>query len=429
MARPSRPPAVKPLPRPLAAGPVGRGASPPSGSGVHRTLQVSRATARFIEDGHPWVRPDRFTRGLGQFAAGDVATLVTEQGERIASAVVDPEGAVCARVFHRRADMAFDPVAALARAVAKRAALFADPETDCFRVVHGEGDHLPGLRVERYADVFVVVVFADAAMRAAKAVCAAILAPDGPVAAFVYAPTVVLRDHRDDLRREEVRSARFGSGPPLDPEGVVMGRELGVRYPLRPFDGLATGLYVDQRETRRWLRSLAPGRRVLNLFAYTGAFSVSMLVAGAAHAVDVDLARPALARAEEAAVMNGVADRHAAIKADCGAWLGTARDAFDLIIVDPPTAAMGGEGWVLRRDYPGVLAKAFARLAPGGLLVACCNTLNGKPYPLDEVMRDAATAAGRGGARSVEVPKLGEDLPQLRGFPEGRPYRLVAVSS
>jgi 23S rRNA (cytosine1962-C5)-methyltransferase len=426
MARPERPGG-----RPPQSGPESRGRAPAksaAGAG-HKALLVSRATARFIEDGHPWVRPDRFTRGLGQFAAGDVATLVTEQGERIASAIVEPQGAVCARVFHRRADMAFEPVAALARAVARRAALFGDPETDCFRVVHGEGDHLPGLRVERYADVFVVVVFADAAMRAAKAVCAALLAADGPVAPFVRAPTVVLRDHRDDLRREEVRSARFGPGSALDPEGVVVGRELGVRYPLRPFDGLATGLYVDQRETRRWLRALAPGRRVLNLFAYTGAFSVSLLAAGAAHAVDVDLARPALARAEEAAALNGVADRHAVIKADCGAWLAGARDAFDLVIVDPPTAAMGGEGWVLRRDYPGVLAKAFARLAPGGLLVACCNTLNGKPYPLDEVVREAASAAGRAGVRPVEAPRLGEDVPQLKGFPEGRPYRLVAVSS
>jgi 23S rRNA (cytosine1962-C5)-methyltransferase len=391
-------------------------------------LQVSRATARFIEDGHPWVRPDRFTRGLERFTAGDVATLVTEQGARIASAIVEPRGAVCARVFHRRPDMPFDPVAALARAVSRRAALFSDPQTDCFRVVHGEGDHLPGLRVERYADVFVVVVFADAAMRAAKAVCAALLAPDGPVAPFVAAPTVVLRDHRDDLRREDVRSARFGAGPALDPDGVVEARELGVRYPLRPFDGLATGLYVDQRESRRWLRTLAPGRRVLNLFAYTGAFSVSLLAAGAAHAVDVDLARPALRRAEEAAAMNGVAERHAVIKADCGPWLAACEDRFDLIIVDPPTAAMGGDGWVLRRDYPVVLTRAFARLAPGGLLVACCNTLNGKPYPLEEVVREAAGSAGVSGVRSVEVPKLGDDIPQLRGFPEGRPYRLVAVS-
>jgi 23S rRNA G2069 N7-methylase RlmK/C1962 C5-methylase RlmI len=227
------------------------------------------------------------------------------------------------------------------------------------------------------------------------------------------------------LRRAAVADRRWDGGA-LDADLMVEGRELACRYPLRPFSGLATGLYVDQRATRIWLKSQAAGRRVLNLFAYTGAFSISMLAAGASYAVDVDLAAPALARAAEAAVLNGVADRHRIVQQDCRKYLAAGDDRFGVIICDPPTAAQGGDGWVLRRDYPEVLRLALRRLQPGGLFLACCNTIGGKPYALDAAVDEAAQDTGLD-LETVDAPALGDDLPLLRGFPEGRPFRLVAV--
>jgi 23S rRNA (cytosine1962-C5)-methyltransferase len=383
-----------------------------------RTLTVSRTTARFIADGHPWVRPDRFTRGLEALQTGEPVTLIDEGGKRLASALADPANEICARVYHRRPDMPFIPGQALTRAWDKRAALHADPQTDCYRVVHGEADFLPGLRVERYASVFVVLVLADCATPYVDELCRSLQRR-------VPEAVVVRRDHRSDLRREDVTSRRFGGGD-LDPETVVIGSELGVRYPLRPFAGLATGIYVDQRATRAWLMPQAAGARVLNLFAYTGAFSLALLKAGAASAIDVDLAGPALARASEAATLNGVADRHAIHQGDCRKYLTGTTQEFDLIVCDPPTAAQGGDGWILRRDYPEVLRAAFTRLAPGGMLVACCNTLGGKPFPLADIVAEAARGAA-GPIAEVPIPALGEDIPLLGRFPEGRPYRLVAV--
>ena len=383
-----------------------------------RTLTVSRTTARFINDGHPWVRPDRFTRGLEVLHTGEPVTLIDEAGKRLASALADPANEVCARVYHRRPDMPFVPAQALTRAWDKRATLHTDPETTCYRLVHGEADFLPGIRVERYSDVWVVLVLAGCAEPYADAICTSI-ASRAPEA------TVVRRDHRDDLRREDVRTRRLGGGE-LDPDTVIQAKELGIVYPLRPFAGLATGIYVDQRATRAWLRPQAAGKRVLNLFAYTGAFSISLLAAGAAHAIDVDLAAPALRHAEETAALNGVADRHRTVHVDCRKFLAGCSEHFDLIITDPPTAAQGGDSWVLRRDYPELLRLVTGRLAPGGLLVACCNTLGGKPYPLVETVRQAATAAGVA-VDEVPGPDLGEDIPLMRGFPEGRPYRLMAV--
>jgi 23S rRNA (cytosine1962-C5)-methyltransferase len=382
-----------------------------------KTLQVSRATARFLADGHPWVRPDRHTHGLDALRPGEAVTLVDAAGLRLASALADPGHEICARVYHKKPDMAFRPLDALGRAWDRRAALHADPDTNCYRLVHGEGDYLPGLRIERYADTFVVLVLAPCAAPYADALGQALLARHpGAV--------VVRRDHQEDLRREAATTRFLAGGAEAD--AIVLGRELGVTYPLRPYAGLATGLYVDQRATRQWLRARAPGARVLNLFAYTGAFSLTLLAAGAALAVDVDLAGPALKRAEEAAAMNGLAARHQAVKADCRSFLAKDTERWDIIVCDPPTAAQGGDGWVLRRDYPEVLGLALQRLAPSGLLLACCNTTFGKAYPLAEVLLSAAREA-EVRVREVPHPALGADLPQLHGFPEGRPFRLVAV--
>jgi 23S rRNA (cytosine1962-C5)-methyltransferase len=377
-------------------------------------LQISRATARFLREGHPWVRPDRFTVGLDRLTTGDVVTLVDEDGRAYGTALADPQAEICARMFHRKPGAAFDPAAAIARAWARRSDLHADPGTDCYRVVHGEADFLPGLRIERYGSVFVVLVFADCIGPYVDAVCAAL---HDVAKEVVASPVIVVREHRDDLRRAGVSERRW-DGLPIDAEAVVEGRELGCRFPLRPFSGLATGLYVDQRATRVWLRPQIAGKRVLNLFAYTGAFSVSLLQAGAAAALDVDLAGPALARAVEAAALNGVADRHRIAHGDCRRVLMDLDETFDVVICDPPTAAQGGQGWVLRRDYPRLLAAAATRLAPAGLLVACCNTIHGRTIDLQRALADCGLA-------QVAGPELGEDLPQLAGFPEGRPFRLA----
>ncbi len=385
-----------------------------------KTLIVSRLTARFISAGHPWVRVDRFTRGLEALAPGDAVTLVDDTGRGLASAIADPANEICARVYHRQPGKSFDVAAAIARAWTKRDALHADADaeagSDCYRVVHGEGDFLPGLRVERHADVLIAVVFCDAIAAHLPAIITALghCLPNA---------RILIKDHRDDLRRRDV-AVRWADGSTVDPDLTVIGRELGVRYPLRPCAGLATGLYVDQRATRAWLRQFAPGARVLNLFAYTGAFSLSLLHAGAATAVDVDLGAPALARASEAAQLNGVANRHRIIHADCRRFLTDSTDLFDIAICDPPTAAQGGDGWIVRRDYPDLLRLLLPRLAPGGLLIACCNTLGGKAFALDTAVSDAANGLR---LTPVPAPQLGIDLPQLKGFQEGLPYRLLAV--
>lgn len=386
-----------------------------------KRLAVSRATTGFISRGHPWVRPDRFTRGLERLQAGDAVDLVDERGVALASALADPAAEVCARVFHRLPGKKFDAAAAIQRAWERRAELHAAAvagTTTCYRVVHGEADFLPGVRVERYADVLVVVVLAACLTPHLTSLCRALLT-------CLPTATIVVRDHRDDLRVRDAASWRWmpdGTQGALDPNAMIVGHELGVPVAVRPFAGLATGIYVDQRPTRAWLRPQMAGKRVLNLFAYTGLFSTSLLQAGAASALDVDLSAPSLAQATENAHIAGVASRHRTEHGECRKVLTGLEQTFDGIIVDPPTSAQGEGGWILRRDYPDVLRLAWEKLAPGGLLLACCNTLHGKTFGVAE-----ALAAACPGGRSIPTPALGDDVPQMKGFPEGRPYQLAAV--
>jgi 23S rRNA (cytosine1962-C5)-methyltransferase len=384
-----------------------------------RSLVVSRATAGFLERGHPWVRPDRFTGSLHELQPGQVITLVDERGRQLASALADPQAEVCARVFHRLPGKAFDPAGAVTRAWERRSALHADPGTDCYRLVHGEADFLPGLRVERYASVLVILVLADCIVPHLDPIAATL-------ASLLPGAEVLIRDHRSDIRRAAIATRRWGSPAALDAEATVVGHELGVPVTIAPYDGLATGIYVDQRATRAWLRPHAAGKRVLNLFAYTGLFSTSLLAAGAVSALDLDLSAPALALASANARLAGVADRHRTRQGDCRSALAQLTEEFDLIIVDPPTSAQGGDGgqggWILRRDYAEVLHLAWQRLAPDGLLVAGCNTLHGKPFGLTE-----AVAAACPDGSNRPVPEPGEDIPLLKGFPEGRPWRLSAI--
>lgn len=382
-----------------------------------RHLCIGRQSAAFISRGHPWLRKDRFTGSLAGLDNGDVVTLCDEQRRPLASALIDREHpTICARVFHRQGDRDFDPVAACTRALQQRTKLLSQGDTNCLRLIHGEGDYLPGIRVERLGPALHVVVMSCCIRPYVERIASYCADYCG-----IPGHQVVIREHLDDQRRKPTR-ARMLDGSPLDPDWQVPGQELGVPVCVQPAAGLATGIYVDQRGTRRWLAQRCAGGRVLNLFAYTGLFSTSMLVAGAAQAVSVDLSAPALALAQENARIAQVAERHQVIHGDCLSFCQENGEQYDWIICDPPTAAQGGRGWVARRDYPKLLQAMVPLLSPQGYMLACVNTL-GKPYDLGR----ALGAAGLQTLAPERAPQLEEDIPQRKGFHEGRPYQLFVA--
>lgn len=207
----------------------------------------------------------------------------------------------------------------------------------------------------------------------------------------------------------------------LTPEKPVWGRdsglgsleirENGIRYHVRLGDGLPTGIYLDQRGNRAWLRDHCSGLRVLNTFAYTCAFSVAAAVGGATRTVSMDAAAPALAVARENFLLNGVADTvaHDLIRGDVLRWLpklANRGDVFDVVILDPPSyACVDGVRISVQRDYGRLVELALGVLAPRGRLLACVNhTGLDEAWLLSTVQEAVSAHGGRVLAREIRAP-------------------------
>ena len=400
-----------------------------------RTLQVSKATARILRGGHPWVIRDADTGDLGLFEPGDMADLVAPDGSFVATALIDPRRQVCARVVAAKPDARLDDdefERRTASALRRRAALLNDPDTTALRLIHGEADGLPGLRVDLWGDQLVATRATGAISRLSPTVYRALAERLGELPLWE-------QDHFEDLRRRT--GGAEGAGLPgrwiRPPEAELptccQVKEDGLLFEVEPRSGLTTGLYPDQRLNRRTLRrGLAEGpegARIANLFAHTGAFTVACAASGASQVFSVDLSPKYLERARKNLVLNGLEPGlHPTVAADAMSWLQRA-PLLDGVIVDPPAHARGrvkGVDWSARRDYRSLVEAAARRLKPGGWLL-CIVNLKGLPK---DWLRRQVEAGLRGAERRLDrtgpAPPAA-DHPRLRGFPEGTPFQGIVA--
>ncbi len=427
-------------------------ATAPGPSGEGAVLAVSQASLRALERGHPWVLTDTETGDAGRFRPGALVWLALPQkapAPRSGRAAVRPlariegPGALAARVWAPRVARTREAPsveARVARALERRAALLAPasgaPQTDAFRLIHGEADGLPGLAIDRLGPLLRVLVSGRASEgfegRAVDAVAAALTPALGAEPAVVR--VVHLRDRPPGALRA-VELARGKLAPDaLGSDGRLRVRERGLSFWVDP--GLArpeqpspaAGLFLDQRENReRTARLARRGGRWLNLFAHTGAFSAALLAAGADEVWSVDLSAAWLRWLDENLALNGLGGaRHRTVKGDGRRVLERLGPdlRFDGIVLDPPTAAAAGRRfWSVRRDLPALVGSALARLAPDGALLVCRND-RGSRGGLSALVESAARS---GGVRlaGVEPAGPGADFPVLEGFPEGTPFEGV----
>lgn len=311
---------------------------------------------------------------------------------------------------------------ALREAAERRYAIATLPETTAFRIANGEGDGLPGVAVDVYGDHLVVSISSEEALREREAILDA-AAKLGAAGVYVKLrpkhASVIVDSRRDDFAP---RAAVRGESAP---ESFCV-RELGLPFEVRLGDGLSTGIFLDQRENRRRVRELSRGKRVCNLFAYTGAFSVAAAAGGALETATVDVSKSALDWARRN--LDGVgADpkAHALIEADALVWLKAAArgDArFDLVILDPPSFATTKQTrFSAGSDYRSLAALALGVLAPGGRLLACTNHRGIVRAKLRRYLHEAARDAGR-------VVAQMKDLPDPLDFPP-EPGREPAMKS
>lgn len=300
-----------------------------------------------VAEGHPWV----YREAALAAPVGQVVELLDERDRVLAWGLAD-HGPIAVQVLGRGAA----PDRPLADVIAERVAAadafrfrVVPPDTDTWRVVSAAGDGLSGLVVDRYAGLAVVKVYARAWEPHLDHVVRA-LTRLGWVEAVVRRLGVGVVDGREGLE------VLHGAAPP---DRMVV-REAGVLLPVRPWVGQKTGLFLDQREHRMLIRRYAAGRRVANLFAYNGGFSLAAALGGAARVTTVDIAPDAIADARDAFALNGLdPDEHEFTVADAFAWEPTG--ALDLLVVDPPSLAHGARSEGAARS---AYRKLHRRLGP-----------------------------------------------------------------
>ena len=265
---------------------------------------------------------------------------------------------------------------------------------NCYRLIHGEGDGLPGLIIDYYDGVCVMQAHSVGMFRAKGAICEALKSVFGPSLKAVYdksSGTAPFKAGLDLVDGYLYRSESFS-----DDEQVVL--ENGHRFFVNWTEGQKTGFFLDQRENRALVGKYSRGRNVLNLFCYTGGFSVYALGAGAVHVDSVDSSRKAVDMVERNMSLNGFEpSRHTGYCADAIEFLrNVPEDKYDLMIVDPPAFAKhrGALNNALRA-YQRLNAAAISKVASGGLVFtfSCSQVVDKEAFAL--AVFSAAAQTGR----------------------------------
>ena len=322
-------------------------------------LPLNRDAIKALRRGHPWVYRDGVR---GSAPVGEHVVLTDSRDKVVAHGLFDL-GAIAVRVLGLEQQELPGLIARRIQEADRFRFAVVGGETDTWRVINGAGDGLPGVVVDRYGGLAVLRIYSKAWLPYIELLVKAIQG-------LAWVESI--------LRRFGVRSVDGKKGSALlfgpDPGDSIVVLEHGVKLLVRPHHGQKTGLFLDQRENRRRVGELAPGRRVVNLFGYNGGFSIYAALAGAARVETVDIAAPALEDAKEIFRINGMdPDRHAFVACDVFKW--TSKTQADLLICDPPSLTHGkSSDGAARRAYRDLAEKVGQQVAKQGLLATASCT-------------------------------------------------------
>ena len=376
---------------------------------------------------HPWVFSGAIAHIAGNPAEGDIVAVHASDGGFLACGHYQI-GSIAVRVlsFDREALAPDFYEVRLARALeARRAVGLAAsgspagtaPRTCCYRLVHGEGDGLPGLVIDFYDGVCVLQAHSVGMFRAKHQICEALKAVYGDSLKAVYDKSSGTAPFKAGL--ELIDGYLYRAEGFSDDEQTVL--ENGHKFIVNWTEGQKTGFFLDQRENRALVGRYAAGRNVLNLFCYTGGFSIYALAAGAEHVDSVDSSAKAMHMVDRNVALNGFdASRHTGYCTDAIDFLKNAPEGkYDLMIVDPP--AFAKHRGVLKnalRAYQRLNAAAIARIAPGGLIFtySCSQVVDKESFAL--AVFSAAASVGRS-VRILDRLNQPADHPVNIYHPEG----------
>jgi 23S rRNA (cytosine1962-C5)-methyltransferase len=394
-----------------------RPAARSAASTVHEA-RLRKPLERALRAGHPWVFRDALV--ALDAPPGAVVRVLDKQGRFVAAGFADV-GPIGVRVLTLRDEPVNELL--LSQRIASALALrerIAPADTDALRLIHGEGDRLPGVVCDRYGRFAVLKLDGDAAL-AHKETWLALLRAQLP--ALGVEGLLLRTGKRQDHSVEHVWGAR------PDPELYV--REHGMLLCVNLYEGQKTGLFLDHRQSRARVGELAKGLSVLNLYGYTGGFSVAAGLGGSRQVTTVDLAKPALELATKSWAANALpADLHQIVASDALDYLGAAASRgqrWELIVADPPNFAPRETARdAALRTYEALHAAVLRVLAPGGYYLAASCSSHVLRADFEETVKQGAARARRV-LQILERTGAPADHPKLLGFPEGDYLKVLAL--
>lgn len=419
-------------------------------------LRATSAAERAIRSGHPWLFENAITSQSHEGKAGDLAVIFDKKRDFLAIGLYDPDSVIRVRIVQRLKPATIGEAffkAKLDAANALRQPLRdAEELTNGYRLVHGENDGFSGLVIDRYAETYVVKIYTPAWFPHLTDVLAAIppsvLSDISPRGGENHSPRIILR--LSDRTKENPFGLEDGmviQGAPLD--GPVIFHENGLRFEADPIHGQKTGFFLDQRENRARVEALAKGKRVLNVFSYTGGFSVYAARGGATEVISLDASKPATGAAERNFALNfnrqsphlaspacgggtdtppvkrgelegGKDPIHKTITGDAFIEMARMRDEgqrFEMVIIDPPSfAKKASQTDAAINAYQKLTKLGLDILAPNGILVqaSCSSRVDSDSF------FDAIHAAARQHGRPLnEIERTSHALDHPIGFREG----------
>lgn len=385
-------------------------------------LRVSGPAERALRQGHPWIFDQAITEQSHEGAPGDLAVIFDNKRQFMAIGLYDPTSSIRVRILQHRQPAAIDVnwfQSKLFTASEIRKPLI-QQETNGYRLVHGENDGLPGLVIDRYSETLVLKIYSPIWIPHLKEIYSALMQVN-PCERLILRFSRSLKKQTEFLHGLE--DGMTLAGQPT--EELILFQENGLTFECDPIHGQKTGFFLDQRNNRARIEKLSMGKSVLNVFAYTGGFSVYAARGGAKQITSVDISAPALQAATRnfshnshiPAVKSALHEIMAEDAFDVLARMQIQKHLFDLVIIDPPMFAQNQNQVAAGLSaYRKLTRLGLGVLNPGGTLVqaSCSSRIDAETF--FNTVHQTARESNR---RLTEIERTGHAIDHPIGFDEG----------
>lgn len=375
-------------------------------------VTLKKGEGRTLKAGGAWVYDNEIDSIMGSFENGDIVTVHDFDGYFLGYGFINTKSKITVRILFRKKDTVIDDAFLEERVQAAWDYRKQVIDTGSCRLIFGEADFLPGIVVDKFADVLVVESLALGIDKLKLQILDAVkrvLAKDGITVRGIY-------ERSDAKVREQEGMERYKGfiGEPFDTRVEIV--ENGVKYIVDVEDGQKTGFFLDQKKNRAAMHSVCKGKRVLDCFTHTGSFALNAGIAGATEVIGVDASELGVEQARENARLNGLEDKVSFVCADVFDFLPALEEKgekFDVVILDPPAFTKSRNSIKNAvKGYREINVRGMKLVKDGGFLATCSCSHFMDPELFHKTIMEAARGAHKR-LRQVEFRTQAPDHPIL----------------